>query len=267
MYYLPVYLELIKVRVQSLFQHRAAYLSSNFVQAASYATEFLLIWVLISQFRTIGEWGPYEVMFLFALNLFSYGLAGAFLFWPCAELSMLIQSGEFDAALTKPLNSLPHMVFKYFAIGYYSHLSVAGAVLVVCVVKLEIAMTPVKILFLVMTLAGGALIQGAAFIFTSVPSFWLIKNTSLMRMLMFDLKGFIRYPISIYNKALQVFLTLIVPYAFINFYPAQYFLKKNDFLMFHPVFQFLTPLVGILLFVAAYKFWNIGVNHYQSTGS
>ncbi len=267
MHYLPLYLEFIKLRVQSMVQYRAAYLSVAFVQAVSYSAEFLLIWVLVSQFRTIGEWGAYEVMFLYALNLFSYALAGVFMFYPCATLTTMVRSGEFDAALTKPLNSFPHMVFKYFAFGYLSHLSVSGTVLALCIIKLGIALTPVKILFLVVTLAGGALIQGAALIFTSVPSFWLIRNTGLMNMLMGDLKGFIRYPISIYNKALQVFLTLVVPYAFINFYPAQYFLNKNDFLMFHPVFQFLTPLVGILLFLAAHKFWNIGVNHYQSTGS
>lgn len=267
MYYLPLYLELIKLRAQSIVHHRAASLLFAFAQVASYGAEFLLIWVLVSQFHAIGEWGPYEVMFLYALNLFSYGLAGAFLYYPCAALSMLIQSGEFDATLTKPLNSLPHMVFKYFSIGYYSYFSVAGTVLFICIIKLEIVITPLTILFLIMTLAGGALIQGAALIFTSVPSFWLIRNTGLQGILMYDLKGFIRYPISIYSKALQVFLTLIVPYAFINFYPAQYFLKKNDFLMFHPVFQFLTPLVGIVLFLAAHKFWNIGVNHYQSTGS
>ena len=31
----------------------------------------------------------------------------------------------------------------------------------------------------------------------------------------------------------QIILTLIIPYAFINFYPAQYFLGKQDFIMFN----------------------------------
>lgn len=267
MYYLPVYLELAKVRMQSMLQYRAAVIGLNLANAAGYTADALVIWVLVSQFHAIGVWGTYEVMFLFGLNLFSYSIAGMFLLGPCYHLTTLIQSGQFDAALTKPLNSLPHLVFKHFTVTYWPHFAVAGTVLVISIIKLEIAITPVRVLFLMITLAGGALIQGAAFIFTSVPSFWLIRNTGLMPMLMYDLKGFIRYPISIYSKTLQVFLTLVVPYAFINFYPAQYFLKKNDFLMFHPVFQFLTPLVGIVLFLGALKFWNIGVNHYQSTGS
>ncbi|KAB2846375.1 MAG: ABC transporter permease, partial [Ignavibacterium sp.] len=114
---------------------------------------------------------------------------------------------------------------------------------------------------------SGALIQGAAFIFTSVPSFWLVQSNSLMDIFIWDLKSFIRYPISAYHRIIQVILTLIIPYAFINFYPAQYFLNKNDFLMFHPVFQYLSPLVGVLLFIFAYRFWNTGINHYKSTGS
>ena len=44
-------------------------------------------------------------------------------------------------------------------------------------------------------------------------------------------------------------------------------LEKNDFLMFHPVVQFLTPAVGILLAFLAYRFWLLGLKHYNSSGS
>jgi ABC-2 type transport system permease protein len=59
----------------------------------------------------------------------------------------------------------------------------------------------------------------------------------------------------------------VLPYAFINFYPAQFILGKEDYLGFPPVLVYLTPAVGIILFVVAYQFWRVGLNHYKSTGS
>jgi ABC-2 type transport system permease protein len=186
---------------------------------------------------------------------------------PCAEmLSPMIQSGGFDEVLTKPLNPLLYMSCSTFCYGYFSHVTLSVVIIVICFIKLGIVVTPVKILFLVLTALSGALIQGAAFLFTSVPSFWLTRNNGL-RNIMWISKYYVEYPLSIYNKAVQVILTLIIPYAFVNFYPAQYFLGKHDFLMFHPVFQYLSPVVGIILFAGACRFWNIGLRHYKSTGS
>ncbi|MNR23971.1 hypothetical protein D3C85_1410250 [compost metagenome] len=140
-------------------------------------------------------------------------------------------------------------------------------VIVICFKNLHIAWSPINILFLVLVLLGGALIQGAAFLFTSVPAFWITNNTALIDLFMFDLKRFVQYPISAYSKFIQVLLTLILPYAFINFYPAQFFLGKNDFLMFHPWIQFLTPVLGVILFTCALMFFYKGIKYYNSTGS
>lgn len=267
MQYIDLYLEFIKIRLQGMIEYKKAFLTGAAAQAISYATEFFLLWVMIRQFNTIAGWSPYEVMFLYALNLLSYAIAGFFLYMPCVEmLSPMVQSGEFDAVLIKPLNPLLYMSCSTFCYGYFSHVTLSIAIIVICFIKLGIIMTPVKILFLVITALSGALIQGSAFIFTSVPTFWLTKSNSLSSFMWMS-RYYIEYPLSIYNKIVQVLLTLVIPYAFVNFYPAQYFLNKNDFLMFHPVFQYLSPAVGIIMFFGAYKFWNFGIKHYKSTGS
>jgi ABC-2 type transport system permease protein len=133
--------------------------------------------------------------------------------------------------------------------------------------KLGVPLTFSNVVFLLLTLAGGALIQGAAFIITNTPAFWIVKNNRLQSLFMGIPSSFIRYPISAYNKVIQIILTVVLPYAFINFYPAQHFLRKEEFLMFSPVLQYATPIVGIVLFTAAYQFWKLGIRHYNSTGS
>jgi ABC-2 type transport system permease protein len=264
---LSLYLCFIKLQIKSAAQYRFAFFWQVLSVVSGYSAEFILIWVLINQFKNINSWGPFEVMFLYALNLLSYAFAGVFFLIPSTNLSTRIQSGEFDEVLIKPLNPFIYSIYRDFDYGYIGHIALSITVMVICIIKLGIVLTVAKFVFLMAVILGGMAIQSSAFIFTSVPVFWLIQSDSLMHVFLWDLKSFIRYPISIYNKAVQIFLTLIIPYAFINFYPAQYFLGKNDFLMFHPIFQFLTLPIGIIMFYFAYRFWNYGVKRYKSTGS
>jgi ABC-2 type transport system permease protein len=267
MKYARLYWEFFKIEIQTHLEHRAAFFGVRLAQMSAFCAEFIVIWVVIDKFKAIGAWSAYEVLFLYSLNLFSYAIAGSFFYQPCAYLSQGIRTGEFDLVLTKPLNSFAFLVFRRIDTGHIGHIVVACVVMVICIVRLQISMSVSGILFLCVTLLSGALIQGAAFVITTVPAFWIVRSEAIQGIFFWNLKDFIRYPISIYHVSIQVVLTLIIPYAFVSFYPAQYFLSKNDFLIFHPVFRFLAPIVGALMFAGAIAFWNLGVKHYESTGS
>jgi ABC-2 type transport system permease protein len=264
---LSVYWTLMRLKMKSQFEYRTAFILGFISKIFGWGSGFVLIWLLISRFGSIGGWSTYEVLFLYSLDLLSYSLIASFVMNPCSRLPQVIQSGEFDEILTRPLNNFLYFFFSFFSTGYLSNILMSTAVIALCMVKLHIELNGFTGFFLIVTLLGGALIQGAGFLFSAIPAFWMVKNDSLRGLLLFDLKSFIRYPLSIYNKTVQIFLTLVIPYAFINFFPAQLFLKKNDYLMFHPIFQYLTPFIGLFLFISSYFFWRFGINHYESTGS
>ena len=113
---------------------------------------------------------------------------------------------------------------------------------------------------------GAALIQAAILVVVGTMSFWLVKNTATYSLLN-CFNNFLDYPITIYSKSIQAFLTFVIPVAFVNYYPAHYFLDKTGDNLFFPALQYGTPVVGIVLFLLAYQFWKIGVNKYESTGS
>jgi ABC-2 type transport system permease protein len=262
-----LYLRFIKLRFQSIIEYRGAFVAGVIAQIFYYAVFFSLIWIMISHFKTMNGWKPMEVMFLYALNLLSYSISACFVFLPFVNLPQLIQSGEFDAVCIKPMNPFLFLVTSNFNVAYLAHFSLSLAVMIFCIIQLKIAINWLTFFLLIIFILGAGLIQASAMLITSIPAFWIIQNTGLQSVFFFELKAFIQYPLSLYNRIIQIFFTFIIPYAFINFYPAQYFLKKNDFLMFHPSFQFLTPFVGLLLFFLAYRFWLLGLKNYQSTGS
>lgn len=267
MEYVSLYLKFIQIKFRGIVEYRGAFWFRFFAKFIGFATDFIMIWLLIYRFQSVAGWSTYEVMLLYALNLASYSFAGIFLFHPFTKLSSRIQSGEFDEILTKPLNPFLYLICREFSTGYFSNLTVAFSVLVFTFYRLQIPLLPVNIGFLIVTLIGGSLIQGAAFILTNTPSFWIVKNNRLQSLLMGIPSSFVRYPITAYNKAVQIILTVVLPYAFISFYPAQFFLRKKESLLFPQSLQYMTLLVGVFLFFIAYQYWKLGLRHYNSTGS
>ncbi|MEA4824746.1 MAG: ABC-2 family transporter protein [Clostridiaceae bacterium] len=266
MNYFGLYMDFVRIRLRTMVEYRAETIWTGVAQAAGYLAEFAVLWVMIDRFGTIGAWNPYEIMLLYALNLFAYALAGSFFYRTSNRLPGYVRTGSLDEVLTKPTNPLLYLTCSGFLYGYFSHMIVSVIVLVICFTGLGIVLTAAKLGFLILTLIGGALIYSAVFLFVAVPSFWIVK-TDAIGALLWSGRSFVQYPVSIYNKAIQIVLTVILPYAFINFYPAQFLLSKNDFMMFHPVFQFLSPAVGALLFFLAYRFWISGIKHYNGSGS
>jgi len=112
--YIPLYLQFIKIQVKTALEYRGAFISGVIAQIIGYGATFLLVWIMISKFQTLNGWKPYEVLFLYAMNLFSYALAAFFMFNLCVRLSDLIQTGDFDDVLTKPLNPFLYLISREF---------------------------------------------------------------------------------------------------------------------------------------------------------
>jgi ABC-2 type transport system permease protein len=55
--------------------------------------------------------------------------------------------------------------------------------------------------------------------------------------------------------------------AFINYYPALYLLGKPDPFGLPAWAPFLSPAIAVVVYAGAVAVWQVGVGHYQSTGS
>ncbi|HLO01727.1 MAG TPA: ABC-2 family transporter protein, partial [Symbiobacteriaceae bacterium] len=63
--------------------------------------------------------------------------------------------------------------------------------------------------------------------------------------------------------ALRILLTWVLPFAFVGFYPAAYFLRPQAYWLWAAA----TPLMGIALFGAAVLIWRAGLKRYHGAGS
>jgi ABC-2 type transport system permease protein len=267
MNYVQLYWRFFVVFIKTKLEYRFGFFMEVIGHLLYYSILYLEIWVLFNKFHTINGWSYYEVMFLYNMNLFTYGLCGVILWAPMRQLESMVQTGTFDGLLVKPIPSFLHLIFRHINPAFFGHVILGGIVFAVCLGKLEIEWSVTKGILFIIVLAGAFLIQCGIMVLAGSVSFWIIKSTPVIDTMIYGFRSFINYPLSIYKVGIQILLTFIIPYAFINFYPSQLFLGKSDQTSFMPGLEYGAPIVGITVFALAMWFWKVSVNKYQSTGS
>lgn len=267
-YYSRLLREFFKISVRTQLIYRGTFLAGVVGQWIGYGATFATLYILVSSFDLLGGWNGSEVMVLYGLSLMSYAIGASFFFNFARNLSMRIRSGEFDASLTKPLHPFLHEVFAGgWNIGYFSHFTVSLIIIILALTQLDYHMTPGRFFYLVLMVFGASLIQASSLIASSTMSFFTVGSNPVLDFLVYDVKEFTNYPITVFPKGIQFILTFLLPFAFANFYPASALLGKTIPEGYPALLPYFSPVVGAVLFALSILLWNWGLKNYKSTGS
>lgn len=265
--YMRLYWIFIKISIRKQMIYRSAYLAGIVGQWLDYGAIFATLYIMVNKFTTLSGWNGSEVMILFGFSLLAYALGAALFYTPSVELTAKVRSGDFDQSLTKPIHPFLHEMFQGFNPGYVSHITLSVTLIAVSMIHLHCRLDFINIVLLLMMLFGAVLIQAAVLITSAAASFFTINENPIIEFLLFDMKAFMNYPITIFPRAIQFLLTFLLPYAFINFYPAAVLLGKDIPSGYPSALPYFSPLIGLLAFILSIFFWNRGLSHYKSTGS
>ncbi len=263
---LKIYLTLALASFRARMEYKTSFMFYVFAILAYYLAQIGLLYVILHRFHSIQGWTMGEIAFLYGLLTFAHGFTTLF-FSSLINFDQIIIKGEFDRTLIRPLSPLAQVIFSRFEASTVAHFILGTAALAIGSKLADIDWTAAKILFFPLVVAGGVLIAGSIRLMVTSVAFWTLKNESLVHTVVFSSKEFIVYPITIYNFGVQFFLTFVFPLAFINFYPAEFFLDRSGDNLFHSALQMGTPIVGIIMFAIAITAWKAGIDHYQSAGN
>lgn len=264
---MKLYIELLKTLFKSKMEYRFNFFMEIFVNIFTYVVTYIGIWIIVRRFGSIAGWKFYELMLLYNFNLFSYGAACFVLYIPMQSLEEMVRMGDFDGVLVKPMNPFLYLLMRQGYFGFVGHLILGFIVFGISLSHLQLEITAGFIFDMVLKLVGAVLLQGAVLIFTGALSFRFVRALAVRNVFIYTIREFINYPISIYPKVLQVFLTVIVPYGFVNFYPVEALLGKQDGMLPLWLSGSAGLLLGILSAYLGYCFFMSSVKKYQSTGS
>lgn len=261
-----LYLLYVKYISKSWFQYRVDAVLRSFAVFFRESTGIIVIYLTLQSFTNINGWTFYELLFLFSILFVTYGILILF----CTGLrdfSGLVYSGELDRFLLRPRGVLMQVMASnadmFAAIG---HGGLGIVLFFICASKVGIQWTFGNIAYYLVVIISGVVIQASIFLLLSCSSFWLVKIDELMGLMYWNTRKFAGYPISIYPGFIQKILMFVVPFGFVNYFPAQYFLRKDDLNLFWSGYIYITPVVALILFVIVFLIWRVSLKSYSSVG-
>jgi len=255
-----------RINILTMLEYRANFAMWFGFTIVYHAVALAALYVTMRTFPSMNGWNFREMFFLYALWMTAHELHNAF-FFQTVFVPEYVREGRFDRFLVRPLDTL----FQVLTVPQQQvpdGLILGAITLAAATIATGVRVDWIFVLFVPLVVLGGSLIDLGISLAIATISFWFIRVDTLRWVAMSLEQDFTRYPISIYGRGVQVVLAFILPFAFMNYFPATYFLQKSDAgLHLNPAVGLLTPAIGLVWFGASYAFWRAGLQHYQGTGS
>ncbi|MCI5745165.1 MAG: ABC-2 family transporter protein [Erysipelotrichaceae bacterium] len=261
------YLHLYKVFVKRAIKARLEYKADALIGILSFfisnIATFSCILLIVKAIPSLDGWSIFELGFLYGFAMLPKGLDHLFTdslwfigYW-------YVKNGFFDKHLIRPINTLFQVIAETFQPEAFGELIIGSALCIICAFKIDINFTFANVLLLIVSFIFGAFIFTGIKLITCSFAFYFKRSGQLMNSA-YIFCDFARYPVSIFNKPMQFFLSFIMPFGLIISIPVQIVLKGtwNAYIVMLLIiaFAFIFNIIGILL-------WNKGVKAYESTGS
>lgn len=249
-----------------MLEYRANFIMWFGFTIAYHGVALAALYVTMRQFPSMNGWDVREMFFLYALWMTGHELHNV-LFFNVITVPDYIREGRFDRFLVRPLDTLFQVLTVPSQISP-DPLILAIATLAIAIRVVGVHVDAAFVLLVPLVVAGGALIDLGISLAIATISFWVVRVDTLRWVVMSLEQDFTRYPISIYTRGVRIVLAFVFPFAFMNYFPATYFLGKAEgALQLNPAVGLLTPLIGVAWLALSYAFWQVGLRHYQGTGS
>ena len=253
LYDLKIYGKLAVMAIRSKMQYRADFIAGLLGVFALNAINLAQLGLLTYRFQTLGNWTIWDLIFLYSLYMVCRSVYTTF-FHHIERLEDEIAQGTFDQCLIRPVSPLLQIMGQDFRYIGIADLLFGIACFVLSVGTIRPPWSFVHILWLLVFLFCGIVIETSIAIICSCASFWAVRVGVLHDMVMRAKLLTQQYPISIFGDAFRVLVTGFLPVAFINYYPAVFLLGKSDAPLWYSYFS---PVVALVLVMLASLVWRV----------
>ena len=252
--------------VRTTFAYRGNLVNIALGSVALQGSQLLFVGVLLNRFGSLGGWSFGEIALLFAMRLCAHACC-TIPFGQHLAIDFILNEGDWDRFLLRPANPFIQLITWRFNAGSIGDLVLGVAVLIAAVGVAPVQWTPLAVVFLVLAILAGGLVEAGSEIFLSGLSFRLRSTYSLKITVDNTFADFGVYPLTIFGQVGSSLLTFVLPLAFIAYLPATALLGRTDELWLPPWFAFSSLIAGPLIFWGGYRFFLRQSRAYTSPGN
>lgn len=257
---ISLYFSFLKISLKEILIYRVDCIVGIFSQLIVQFVSLIFIFVVFQNTENIAGWDFKQILLLFGVTRISIGISG-YCFDALYDIGpKYIRNGDFDKILLRPVHPLVSIIGDSREFVSIADVFIGLAITICMLIQLSIPITAILIIKIIFFSIVGALIIGAINTIFSISSFWTYRSNEVIWSF-YRMYTFTEYPVSIYNKFIRILITIILPFAFVAYYPTMAYLGFNTYMIY------LSPVVAIILWIIAVKLWNLALNKYRSTGN
>ena len=225
-------------------------------------SNLLFLWIIFGNVPNLAGWSVNEVVFVYGLSLIPKGIDHFFFdnLWSVGYF--LVRKGDFDKYLTRPVNTLFHLLVEKIQIDALGELIMGIALVCASVPGLNVKWDVFRVFAAILMIPFVTLIFTGVKTITASVAFWTKRSGNVIYMF-YTFSDFAKYPATVYNRFVQNVITYIIPFALTSYFPALFILKGED-----PLFNLGMPMMaaGVLMGLGILV-WHRGIRAYESAGS
>ena len=225
-------------------------------------SNLLFLWLIFRQVPDLMGWSVNEIVFIYGFSLLPKGLDHLLFDNLWAIGHYIVRKGEFDKYLTRPVNTLFHVMVEKFQTEALGELVVGAALVAVTLPQLNVSWSVEKVVLILVVIPFAATIYTAVKTITASVAFWSKRSGNIIFMF-YMVCDFAKYPVTIYNRVVRDVITYFIPFALTAYYPAVFLLRSEN-----PLFCIGMPVLAAVTLMAIGIFvWHKGTQAYESAGS
>jgi ABC-2 type transport system permease protein len=252
-------------RIRSQATFRTSFLADLLGQVLIVGTEFLELWVILTQVETLGGMTLPQVAVVYGLGALAFGIGDMF-FGEIDGLSAQIRSGRLETLLIRPVPLLLQISSLDLSLRRLGRIAVGLAMYVTALGIAGFSPTPSTLLLAVLAPLAGALLFGALFTLAGAMQFWLVDGREFANAFTYGGNYVATTPGAVFALPMRAFFTFVIPATLIAYAPALALLDLPGPALVPTWAGWLGLPAAVLVWGIALMLWRAGVRRYTGAG-
>ena len=254
--YLRLYRVLVTQFLKTIMQSKVDFLMGLFGFFFSQIVGIAFLYLVFQQIPSLQGWTLDQLIFIYGFAQIPRGIDHLLTdnVWMVAW--RIVLNGDFDRYMLRPMNIFFQVIAEKLQPDALGELLVGGILVVRSLMKGVLIVDGLHAVLFCVSICAGALIYTSIKLFFASLAFW-VKVSGPFLQVAYQMSDFAKYPTEIYARGIRFLITWVIPFAFVAYLPASFFLKAGTS----------ACVIGILLWCIAYAVFNKGTHVYESAGN
>ena len=224
--YLRLYRVLVAQFLKTIMQSRVDFLIGLLGFFFTQVMGIAFLYLVFQQIPDLQGWTLDQLIFIYGFAQIPRGIDHLFTdnIWLVAY--RLVINGDFDRYMLRPMNIFFQVIAEKLQPDALGELLIGTILVVRSLTKGIVIVDGLHVALFFVSIFAGALIYTSIKLFFASLAFWL-KVSGPFLQIAYDMANFAKYPTEIYSKGVRFLITWVIPFAFVAYLPASFFMKAD----------------------------------------